>query len=103
MMNVISRAYKQYEERGGELNTKEDKLRALVEYRNGIKNYVRDYEYEAVVKCKLSGEVVGRIYALSMEGLLEETHKLEEAVKRDNKIIEDELDNFNYEQYKARR
>jgi hypothetical protein len=29
-----------------------------------------------------------------MEGLLEETHKLEEAVKRDNKIIEDELDEW---------
>jgi hypothetical protein len=38
-----------------------------------------------------------------MEGLLEETYKLEEAVKRDNKIIEDEIDNFNYEQYKTRR
>jgi hypothetical protein len=29
-----------------------------------------------------------------MEGLLEETHKLEEAVKRDNDIIERELDEW---------
>ena len=97
MINVIKEAYKKYEERGNELNTKEDKLRALVEYRDNAGKYIREYEYEAVAKCKLSGEVVGRIYALSLEGLEEELYKLEEDVKRDNRIIEREIDNWNIE------
>ena len=93
-MNVIQKAFKKYEERGGELNTKEDKLRALVEYRNEVQKTVREYSYEATVRCKLSGEVIGRIFSFSLESLEEELYKLEEAVKRDNKKIEEDLDEW---------
>lgn len=99
-MNLINKAFKKYEERGGELNSREDELRALVEYRNDVKNTVRKYSFEAVVKCKLSGEVIGKIFSFSLEGLEEELYKLEEAVKRDDEIIKEELNEWFDNKYK---
>ena len=81
------------EEKGYIVKTKEDILKAL-------KDVQSDYEYTAQLRHKETGEVLARISSHSLEGLEMEFSKLEHEREKQEKIAEQEHDEFYHHKYK---
>ena len=86
-----------YEELGYLINSVEDLQKAIADKKGKTP---REYEYIALVRCKLSGEVLGEISTSLFEILEQKLHQLKDTVDKDTRQIDEEMEEWLHHKYK---
>ena len=86
---VLEKLKEDYEDIGRKIETLEDLQKALEN-----KQYLREYEYVALVRCPISGEVLAEVSTNNFEILEQKIYQLKKVVDKDARQIEKDLDEW---------
>ena len=96
---ILEDLREQYEDLGYLINSLEDLQKAIAD-KEARGRTPREYEYIALVRCKLSGEVLGEISTSLFEILEQKLHQLKDTADKDTRQIDEEMEEWLHHKYK---
>ena len=89
----LEKLKEEYEDIGKKIQTLED-LKKRIETLKDLQKPLRDYEYVAIVRCPLSGEVLAEVSTNNFEIFEQKIYQLKKVVDKDARQIEKDLDEW---------